>query len=450
MPTPLTMHMVLGFIPDKNAEKASKKLANATQWSNIGTNNDAIWGEIKGSGKKPYQVGVDLRGAPTGKCSCSSRKHPCKHVIALMLVYVQEPGQFAASQQVPTWLQDWLDKRTAKQKQATTPKPVDREEQAKRHAKRQQTILAGLDEFDLWLRDLMRAGLVTLQTKDDSFYLDRAKRLVDAKAPGLGDRIELLADLPKDYAHTVDHLLRELGQLHLISQSFRHYDTLPTPMQADLRNAIGWTIQENELDDTPTINDQWVVLGTIQYTPPARSKKHLLQQRIWLHGIETQRAALLLDTKPKRGVDNFRHLLQVGESFRGDVVFFPSGHPLRAIVRTRGDTLPGPDTISAYDSYQAMLDKYAAALSQNPWITHFPAAVRDVIPTTANGSHWAVVDDKQHTVPLDSAFTSHWELFTLSGGHPITLFGEWNGSTFLPLTAYHHGEISTLVDAHVE
>jgi hypothetical protein len=35
--------------------------------------------------------------------------------------------------------------------------------------------------------------------------------------------------------------------------------------------------------------------------------------------------------------------------------------------------------------------------------------------------------------------SSGWKLIALSGGHPLTMFGEWNGQTLLPIAAWAEG-----------
>jgi hypothetical protein len=34
---------------------------------------------------------------------------------------------------------------------------------------------------------------------------------------------------------------------------------------------------------------------------------------------------------------------------------------------------------------------------------------------------------------------SGWKLLALSGGYPITIFGEWNGRSLLPISAWADG-----------
>ena len=97
----LTSESVLALAPDASSVKAAQALLKPGQWPTLGFNENAVWGECKGSGSKPYQVEADLSG-PVFKCTCPSRKFPCKHSLALLLLRVQ---------QAPDWVKEWLDAR---------------------------------------------------------------------------------------------------------------------------------------------------------------------------------------------------------------------------------------------------------------------------------------------------------------------------------------------------
>ena len=84
----LTSESVLALAPDASSVKAAQALLKPGQWPTLGFNENAVWGECKGSGSKPYQVEADLSG-PVFKCTCPSRKFPCKHSLALLLLRVQ-------------------------------------------------------------------------------------------------------------------------------------------------------------------------------------------------------------------------------------------------------------------------------------------------------------------------------------------------------------------------
>jgi hypothetical protein len=64
----------------------------------------------------------------------------------------------------------------------------------------------GLDALDLWLDDLLRQGLATVETQPATFWERQAARMVDAQAPGIAARL-----------------------------------------QEDVRQAIGWTLKEEDV-----------------------------------------------------------------------------------------------------------------------------------------------------------------------------------------------------------
>ena len=91
----LTSDQVLALAPDAASAKAGAALATARQWERVGADGDrAVWGECRGSGAQPYQTRVDLDG-PAYRCSCPSRKIPCKHVLGLLLLHAGSPALFA-------------------------------------------------------------------------------------------------------------------------------------------------------------------------------------------------------------------------------------------------------------------------------------------------------------------------------------------------------------------
>ena len=85
----LTIDEVLALAPDAASAKSARGLTSTGQWPLLGSDASSVWGECQGSGARPYQTQVDLSG-PAFKCSCPSRKFPCKHGLALMLIRAQD------------------------------------------------------------------------------------------------------------------------------------------------------------------------------------------------------------------------------------------------------------------------------------------------------------------------------------------------------------------------
>lgn len=123
---------VLALSPDAASSKAAKGLQSIGKWPSTGSNEAAVWGECQGSGSKPYQTQVDLSG-PAFKCSCPSRKFPCKHGLALMLL--RAGGQVGEGGEPPEWVSSWLlgrqDKAEKKEAKAAAAAPAGPEAAAR-------------------------------------------------------------------------------------------------------------------------------------------------------------------------------------------------------------------------------------------------------------------------------------------------------------------------------
>src|SRR3984885_15944768 len=91
-----TTERILALSPDPASTKAGEGLSSPNKWVSRGHNARTMWGECQGSGSKPYQTQIDL-SEPAFKCSCPSRKFPCKHSLALFLLFVEQPKLFPAS-----------------------------------------------------------------------------------------------------------------------------------------------------------------------------------------------------------------------------------------------------------------------------------------------------------------------------------------------------------------
>lgn len=120
-----TADQVLALAPDAASRKAGSKLGAAGPWSEAGSSDEGtVWGLCKGSGSKPYQTVIDLADAsgPAYKCSCPSRKFPCKHALGLLLLWAGGDGVVPEGQ-APDWAEQWLAGRRqrAQEKRAAGP-----------------------------------------------------------------------------------------------------------------------------------------------------------------------------------------------------------------------------------------------------------------------------------------------------------------------------------------
>src|SRR5215510_15091995 len=105
-----TVDQILALAPDTQSAKAGSSLATLRKWDRLGRNSQAVWGECQGSGQKPYQTAIDLN-EPAFKCSCPSRKFPCKHGLGLFLLIANQPATVSNVTTAPAWAAEWLAKR---------------------------------------------------------------------------------------------------------------------------------------------------------------------------------------------------------------------------------------------------------------------------------------------------------------------------------------------------
>jgi len=443
-----TAEKILELAPDAASASAAKGLTDAGAWSGLGYEARAVWGQCQGSGKNPYQTRMDLDG-PAFKCSCPSRKFPCKHGLALFLLYVNSRKSFKEGIP-PGWVSEWLagrDTRAQKkeqQQEADVRKPPDPDAQAKRVASREKKIEAGLDEFSLWLGDLLRQGLAWAHTQPPSYWQGMAARLVDAQATGLSNRIKRMGQISASGGDWQARLLVEIARTYLLIEAYRHPDRLDSALPADVRSLVGWTVQKEELADREAVRDRWLVLGR-----QVEQQEQLHVQRTWLWGEATRRFALILDFAVGNAV--LDRSLMPGTRIEAHLVFYPSVSPLRAFVKER---VGAPERMPAAQvecSVENVLDGHAQELARLPWMEAMPvflAPLRLGHELTGGGNvSWYGLDANSSRVDLPERFGQGWHILSVSGGRSITLFGLWDGRAFLPLSFFHGQRFYECLDA---
>jgi len=443
MPTILTADQILALAPDSGSAKAGQGLASRRKWLLLGRSDRAAWGECQGSAREPYRTQIDL-AEPAFRCSCPSRKFPCKHGLGLFLLLASEPATFDQGAP-PPWVAEWLNRRDQSASQrdakpapapAADPQKKRAASQAKTAAAREAKVAAGVTELGRWLRDLARQGLAGAQSHPYSFWESMAARMVDAQAPGLARMVRALAGVPASGEGWQARLLERLTLLHLLLEGYARIETLPIEAQADIRTAIGWSHNQEELLESAGLRDRWLILGQ-----RVEDEGNLRVQRTWLWGQTHACAALILAfAAPGQPLDRS---LAPGTALDADLVYFPSAYPLRALVKQRHGPPAALVSAPGYASTTEATAAYAAALGACPWLERFPMPIQATTPTRV-GEGWAARDRDGRVLSLAPRFAHGWRLLALSGGRPLALFGEWNGTTLLPLSAGAGAEFQTL------
>src|SRR3954462_12934937 len=282
---------VEGLAPDAASIAAARKLARPGPWSGTGHDDHTVWGLCTGSGARSYQTQVDL-GGPAYSCSCPSRKLPCKHALALLLLRAGEPAAVPAGEP-PDWVREWREargRRTGRPapRPAAGEPPRDPEAAARRAAEREARVAGGVEDLRRWLRDAVRGGLGAERLRSWGEGAGFAARLGDARAPGAASRLRSLGGVAAGRrGDWPARLLEGLGLLHLLCEA---HGRAEGPVRDDVRALLGWTVARDDLLAGPRVGGRWTVLARM-----VAEQERLRVQRTWLWG---ERPALVLDFAP--------------------------------------------------------------------------------------------------------------------------------------------------------
>jgi hypothetical protein len=118
---------------------------------------------------------------------------------------------------------------------------------------------------------------------------------------------------------------------------------------------------------------------------------------------------------------------------------------LRAVVKSQAAPAVCGDPFPAVATIGAALAHYAQALGIVPWLERWPmtlGSVRVQVRLHESGAHaWSLVDAEGMQVSLPARFEHGWGLLAVSGGHAVTVFGEWDGEALRPLTVQAGGAV---------
>lgn len=354
---------------DQASLKAAAGLAKPGKWSGLGASHEGalIWGDCAGSGANPYRVAADLRDLGS-KCTCPSRKFPCKHALALLWIQAEAILPFPAAD-TPDWVVEWLGRRrpasgapkpaaaasgvpktsprdlsaarVPEPEPAEDPKAAARREtaNAKRAEETERAVLGALEALEQWIGDQLRLGLAGFVDDATARCRRIGARLVDGKAAALAGHVDelparVLALPPGD---RVRGATVELARLVILVRAFR-----ANPRDPELRRAVAAAERREALLDDPAalrVTAKWDVLAEQVRT----RRDGLIAQTTWLLNLGNgPRFAMLLDFFPastgRRG-----SAFVPGEQFVGDILFYPARAPLRALlVRREAGVIDGP------------------------------------------------------------------------------------------------------------
>jgi hypothetical protein len=402
---------VLALAADKQVATAAAKLAAPGNWSGLGHDEHALWGLCRGSGKNPYQVCVDLDDRAT-KCTCPSRKFPCKHAVAVQVLHAR--GGTAAGQ-APGWVGEWQhrrDTRKAPKELDDSPEAVERRaaQRARTSEARDLAVQGGVAGMREWLADTARRGIAELPGRDRAWWESIIRRMVDAQAKGLADAVEDLATVVfMGGAHWAERAADRLGGLHLLTALAPD----PPPDLADVvRLRLGYTTPEQEVRSKPGWVDSWVVL-----LRKDEDNGQVRTTRQWVWG--RARGEWVVVIRHAAGNAPAGPALPVGE-FTGELHPYPGGAPRRVSIGEREPSRRA-DPIELPETWTAALAGLEPLLLKDPWQRLHPLACQQV--RIAEGE---LVDIEGRGLPVADTVATDRAL-AIHGGQPFDAAALWDG-----------------------
>jgi len=432
----LSEEQILALAPDDASKKAGRDLATPAKWVTIGANGLALWGECQGSGSKPYQTQVDL-AVVAFKCSCPSRKFPCKHGLGLLLLLSRQPALFKEAK-MPDWVNDWISKRTEKEEKKVekTEKPVDEAAQAKRQQAREQKVNAGVQELLVWIKDIVRNGILSMPEKGAAYWDNMARRMVDSQAAGLAAMIKKLGATAFWNEGWQSSFMDQLLHLYLVAGSYPHISSINQLLQQDILAAIGFTVNQDELKLQDGVKDTWLVLGK-----ETREEQQLSIEQNWLYGTQTNKYALILQFYA--GGQSGQLSLSPGMSFNAELVYFPSSVPYRAIVKDQAGVSGVGSNTQHFSDWKQVAGHEAELNSRLPFRNEMPVIVEQLKPLQYQ-QQWWLLDREGYLCKISAEFKQIWKLLAIGGGEALTMAVIGKENSYKPLGIWYQNIYKTI------
>ena len=303
-------------------------------------------------------------------------------------------------------------------------------------------MAAGLRELDRWLADRIRGGLAAPELTADATWERLAARLVDAQCGGLANRVRRVAAKVGQHSRWHEDVLEEMAILHALAVGAQRTGRLPGDLADGLHAAAGLTVAKDDvLDGVPT-TAVWTVVGESRV-----AEGRITVQRTWLmadgdaHRRRRPTWALVL------AFGAFGNEVEteypVGQRLHADVHWYPAriaaARARRAAPRrARARSPPAADAEPRRRARGGRLGDRPRAVARTV------PGVRLRRPRPARQRPLGARRRTPVRSPIVPGFWRLAEIVSASGGHPITVMGEWSNEGVLPLTIWTAGQVISL------
>ena len=460
----LTDEYVHSVSPDERTFEKAQDLAKKSPRCE-GASYRALWGEFQGSAATPYFTMVDIRDSLAYRCSCPSRKLPCKHVLALMLRRAAEPYY---TDDEPQSVVEWLaarDERLEKKKTSAAATPAPENDAAESAApkprassKREARVDAGVELIQTQLEDMMRLGLGSSEVNSPGFWDRLSRRMVDAQTPGLLRFISGGRWLLNRGEAGREQLLNQLGKLALLLEAYRRIDDAPEDFASEIRQALGYTVpQADVLASGERVEGAWLALG--RKVVEAQVGK-LFVACDWFMNLETGRFAHFLQFFHAASADEarFPERFSASSLYKGAMRYWPGTLRLRALFESRPESIETTTVFRLKTSLDKFFRRIPDYQARAPWIQTIPAFLDDVVVRpylrfdgSTRKREWRVVSSSGLSAParsLDGWDSTLVEYCCATWRTPRSLFAEWNGREFVVFSLWNGQKIFNAREAY--
>ncbi|MEY8320120.1 SWIM zinc finger family protein [Lachnospiraceae bacterium 46-61] len=259
----ITTELIERIAPNASAITNAKKISQKNGFVVLSKSEDEtlLYGECKGSGKKPYITSADFidPSAPVFRCNCPSRQFPCKHALALLFDYMAQ--KTFTSCEIP---EDIISKREKieKKKESTEKSPKTKNINKTALSKKMKKQLEGLELAETFLKEVLQTGIASLSGKGLKIYSDLAKQMGDYYLPAPQALIQQILFTMKELQKNAEqekqyykNILQGLVELYNTIKKARVFlkakiETEQVDMEdSTLYNKIGYIWQISQLEE---------------------------------------------------------------------------------------------------------------------------------------------------------------------------------------------------------
>jgi hypothetical protein len=214
-------------------------------------------------------------------------------------------------------------------------------------------------------------------------------------------------------------------------EAFNRLDALSEETKADVFSELGWPIDKSQVLQQSAHGGHWTVVAQ-----RVVEEDRLRVQRTWLGHSQSARQALLLQYA--HGQFPFEQNFPTGSTLEGDLCYYPSSAPMRALFKT-GPVVGQPATsLPGSVSVTKALSRFNNALASRPWMDRDAIAL-SAVKLSRHADRWFVFEESS-ALPIHPRYSKIWQLVAVGGGNQFDLWGEWDGEYLWPLTVATHDE----------